>query len=153
MTEEKVIMDDVIALLPQEQQGIVKLAVTLSDTLSAKEQAQNKFQSTLNMLKSLLNYIAEDQLIGAYNWKDFTMEYIKDPSFIKKDRYENITKKYFSICEDCKIPNALAMSSLQPVLNKLVTNLKEQYPGAYDEATGIAKDSEDTESSEDDVPF
>ena len=74
MPEDKVIIDDVIALLPQDQQGIVKLAITLNNSLVAQEQAQKKFQSCMCMLKETLTYIAEESMLNNFNWKDFVVK-------------------------------------------------------------------------------
>lgn len=138
MAEDKVIMDDVIGLLPQEHRGVVKLAVTLSETLIAKEQAQKKSQSCMSLVKNLLTYIAEESMLGKYNWKEFTVRYLKDNSFLESDSYENISKEYFRVVSKFKIPDSLAMSSLEPVLDTLITNLKTECPDLYADAVKVS---------------
>ena len=137
MAEDKVIIDDVIALLPQDQQGIVKLAVTLSETLVAKEQAQKKSQNYIGLVKNLLTYIAEESMIGKYNWKEFTVRYLKDNSFLESDSYENISRDYFKVVSKFKIPDTLAMSALEPVLNTLINDLKADCPDLYADAVKV----------------
>lgn len=159
MADDKVIMDDVIALLPQDQQGIVKLAVTLSETLVAKEQAQKKAQSFMSLVKNLLTYIAEESMLGKYNWKEFTVRYLKDKNFLASDSYENIARDYFKAVSKFKIPDTLAMSSLEPVLSTLINDLKTACPDLYADAVKVgavkeALDSEESSDEEDkDVPF
>jgi hypothetical protein len=138
MADDKVIIDDVIGLLPQEHQGVVKLAVTLSETLIAKEQAQKKSQSCMNLVKNLLTYIAEESMLGKYNWKEFTVRYLKDDSFLESDSYENISKEYFKVVSKFKIPDSLAMSSLEPVLDTLINNLKTDCPDLYADAVKVS---------------
>lgn len=156
MAEDKVIIDDVIGLLPQEHQGVVKLAVTLSETLVAKEQAQKKSQSYMSLVKNLLTYIAEESMLGKYNWKEFTVRYLKDKNFLESDSYENIARDYFKAVIKFKIPDTLAMSSLEPVLSTLINNLKTDYPDLYADAVkvGAVKDALDSSDEEDkDAPF
>ena len=149
MSEDKVIMDDIISLLPQEQQGIVKLAVSLSDALVSKEQAQKKSQSCITMLKNLLTYIAEETMRNAYGWKDFIIRYLKDPKFIESDSYDNISREYFHVVTKFNIPYALAMSSVQPVIEELIKRLKEDFPDFYAEAIGTIVVKDESESEED----
>lgn len=159
MTEDKVIMDDVISLLPQEHQGVVKLAVTLSETLIAKEQAQKKSQSCMSLVKNLLTHIAEEYMIGKYNSKEFTVRYLQDNSFLESDSYDNLSRDYFKVVSKFKIPDALALSALTPVLNTLVDILKTDYPDVYADAVKVADvkkalDSEEISDEEDkDMPF
>lgn len=150
MAEDKVIIDDVISLLPQEQQGIVKLAVTLSKTLVAKEQAQSKAQTAITMVKNLLTFIAEDMMLDNYNWKEFTIAYLKDSSYIETYDFYNISQRYFKVISQLKIPETLAMASLQPVLNKLITKLSEKFPDDYAEVVGISSVKKSLESEDDD---
>jgi hypothetical protein len=136
MAEDKVVIDDVIGLLPQEHQGIVKLAVTLSETLIAKEQALKKAQSSISLIRKLLGFIAEDMLYDSYNWKEFTSEYLKDKDFISSDSYYNIASKYFKCVNNLKVPESLAMDGLNPVLDKLVERFKSTYPEEYEKIVG-----------------
>jgi hypothetical protein len=158
MVEDKVIMDDVISLLPQDQQGIVKLAVTLSETLVAKEQAQKKAQSCMTLVKNILQFIAEDTMIESYNWREFTVKYLKDPRYIESDSFENISRKYFQICSRFKISDTLAMSAIQPVIDELIDNLKTNYPDLYADAVKVAAvkkalDSEESDEEDKDMLF
>lgn len=155
MPEDKVIIDDVIALLPQDQQGVVKLAVTLNNTIIAQEQAQKKFQSCMCMLKDTLTYIAEESMIDNFNWKDFVTRYLKDPSFIKSDSYVNITERYFNLVKKVNIPESLAMTVLQPVIDKLIDKFKVEFPLEYAKITGVkdASESEEESDDDDDKPF
>lgn len=154
MPEDKVIIDDVIALLPQDQQGIVKLAITLNNSLVAQEQVQKKFQACMCMLKETLTYIAEESMLNNFNWKDFVVKYLKDSSFIKSDSWLNITERYFNLVKKVNIPESLAMTVLQPVIDKLIDNYKVEYPLEYAKITGVKDASEsEEESDDDDKPF
>lgn len=152
MAEDKVIIDDVIGLLPQEHQGVVKLAVTLSETLIAKEQAVKKVQSSMNLIRKLLEFIAEDMIYDNYNWKDFISDYLKDKDFILSDSYHNLASKYFKCVNKLKVPDSLAMDGLNPVLDKLVERFKSTYPEDYEKIvcpTVVFDEFEPEEVSED----
>lgn len=136
MAEDKVVIDDVIGLLPQEHQGIVKLAVTLSETLIAKEQALKKVQSVMNLIRKLLEFIAEDMIYDNYNWKEFTSDYLKDKDFILSDSYHNLASKYFKCVNKLKVPDSLVMDGLNPVLDKLIERFKSTYPEEYEKIVG-----------------
>lgn len=132
MAEDKLIIDDVIGLLPQEHQGVVKLAVTLSETLIAKEQAVKKVQSVITLTRKLLEFIAEDMIYDNYNWKEFISDYLKDKDFILSDSYHNLASKYFKVTTKLKVPDTLVMDGLNPVLDKLVERFKSTYPEEYE---------------------
>lgn len=129
----KIILDDIISLLNEDQRGIVKLAVTLSETLDAKDKASARAQNYLNIVKSLLKHICAETIGKSYNWKDFITGYIKDSSIIHKCCWENITSEYFKLINSLNIPTAVAVECLQPTINMYVDRLKIDYPDTYAE--------------------